>query len=208
MTDYYDYGVTLSEGQMKKIFTAHNKGTGFVIKLKKENLHGTHKLPLTQTQINRIKTAKTGMQLKLSESQLKHMEKTGGFLPLAALIPIIAGALGAAGGLTGGIASAVTAARSNAEQARHHRAIEEMNLVELNKASAATGSGIVSDVVGKIPLLGSFLAPLLQKIGLGIKDAKQLNKCECELKKSGYGLYLGPPRHEGTGVFLGPPPLN
>jgi len=190
MTKYHDYGVTLSQGQKKKILNAHRNGTGVVIKLKKDNMQGPHKLPLTQTQINRIKKAKNGTQLTLSEVQLKHMEKIGGFLPLLTLIPLVAGAIGAAGGLTGGIASAVSAAKANNEQARHNRAIEEITRTESSKAGAATGSGI---------------APFLQKFGLGIRDAEVLNKCECELRKIGYGLYLGPPRHEGSGVFLGPP---
>ena len=199
MTKYHDYGVTLSQGQKKKILNAHRNGTGVVIKLKKDNMQGPHKLPLTQTQINRIKKAKNGTQLTLSEAQLKHMEKIGGFLPLLTLIPLVAGAIGAAGGLTGGIASAVSAAKANNEQARHNRAIEEITRTELSKAGAATGSGI--------PLLGSILAPFLQKFGLGIRDAEVLNKCECELRKIGYGLYLGPPRQEGSGVFLGLPPI-
>ena len=142
-------------------------------------MQGTHKLPLTRTQINRIKKSKNGIQLRLSASQLKHMEKTGGFLPLAALIPIIAGAVGAAGGLTGGIATAVSSAKSNAEQIRHNRAIEDITKTVLNKST-----------------------------GSGMRCAKLLNKCECALKKNGYGLYLGPPRQAGSGLFLGPPSLT
>ena len=78
MTEYHQYGVTLSEGQAKKICNAHKKGTGVIIRLAKLNLQGDHKLPLTQTQINKIKKAKNGVQLNLSETQLKHMEKNGG----------------------------------------------------------------------------------------------------------------------------------
>src|SRR5277367_2868109 len=100
MTEYHDYGVTLSEGQAKKICNAHRKGTGVTIRLAKLNLQGDHKLPLTQTQINRIKKAKNGVQLNLSETQLKQLkqleqlEKNGEFLPLAALIPLIFGGIG------------------------------------------------------------------------------------------------------------------
>src|SRR5277367_2158545 len=154
MTEYHDYGVTLSEGQAKKICNAHRKGTGVTIRLTKLNLQGDHKLPLTQTQINKIKKAKNGVQLKLSETQLKQLkqlEKNGGFLPLAALIPLIFGGIGAAGG----ISSAVSAVKSNAEQARHNRTVEEQ---------LKAGSGVVSDTVGKIPILGTFLVPLLQKL--------------------------------------------
>ena len=82
MTEYHSYGVNLREGQAKKIVTAHKKGTGITIELSRNNLDGVHKLPLTSTQINKIKKSKNGVRLKLSETQLKHMEKTGGFLPL------------------------------------------------------------------------------------------------------------------------------
>jgi hypothetical protein len=198
MTEYHEYGVNLSSLQAKKIWSANVNGTGTTIRLSKNNLTGNHKLPLTQTQINKIKRSKTGVQLHLSQFQLKHMEKTGGFLPLAALIPLIISGIGAAGGVAGGVASAVSAAKSNAEQARHNRAIEQ----ELKG-----GSGVVSDFVGKIPVLGSFLGSLLQRIGLGINDINKIKKggCVCfdkyKIKRVGSGLYLGP---QGEGIFLGP----
>ena len=198
MTEYHQYGVNLSEGQEKTIHDACKKGTGATIRLTKLNLHGDFKLPLTQTQINKIKKAKNGVQLNLSETQLKHMEKTGGFIPLLTLIPIIASALGAAGGLAGGISSAVSASKSNAEQARHNRAVEEQ---------LKAGSGVVSDTVGKIPILGAILGPLMQKLGLGIEDCNKIKNggCVCrdgyKIKQHGSGLYLEP---EGSGLFLGP----
>jgi hypothetical protein len=200
MPDYHNFGVNLSKGQAKKIYDASNKEESVTIRLSKNDLNGNINLPLTQTQINKIKKAKNGVELNLSVSQLKHMEKTGGFIPLLTLIPIIASALGAAGGVAGGVASAVSSAKANAEQARHNRAIEEQ---------LKSGSGVVSDFVGNIPLLGNFLGPLLQKIGLGLnsKDIKKLNsgKCVCcnglEIRKIGNGLYLGP---QGEGLFLGP----
>src|SRR6476469_3179402 len=104
MTEYHQYGVNLSRAQVKKICYAYKKETGATIKLVKLNLQGEHMLPLTQTQINKIKKAKNGVQLNLSETQLKHLEtkeKNGGFLPLLTLIPIIASALSAAGELAG-----------------------------------------------------------------------------------------------------------
>ena len=203
MTEYQKYGVNLSKVQAQKIVIAHKKATGASIRLSNSNLHGDHKLPLTQTQINKIKKAKHGVQLELSETQLKHMEKTGGFLPLAALIPLIISGIGAAGGVAGSIASAVSSAKNNAEQLRHNRAIEEQ------LKSGATGAGVVSDLAGKIPLLGSYLQPLLQKIGLGIKDINKIKNgrciCHdlCQIKRIGSGIYLGP---EGEGLFLAPPP--
>jgi hypothetical protein len=191
--------VNLTKGQAEKLWNAHKKGIGTSIELSKNDLKGNYKLPLTKTQINRIKNAQTGVRLQMSEAQLKHMEKTGGFLPLAALIPLIISGIGAAGGVAGGIANAVSAARSNAEQARHNRSIEEQ---------LKSGSGVVSDFVGKVPLIGNFLGPLLQKIGLGVKDLNKISRggCVChggyEIKRVGSGLYLGPA--VGKGIFLGP----
>ena len=207
MGDYKNYGVKLTTAQAKKIMTAHKNKTSITIRLSKSNLHGDYKLPLTQTQINKITGAKNGVQIKLSETQLKHMEKTGGFIPLLTLIPIIASALGAAGGVAGGIASAVNSSKANTEQERHNRAIEGALAKEGSGACGASGSGVVSDFAGKIPVLGHFLKPLLEKIGLGIGDIKKISKgaCVChngyKIKQMGSGLYLEP---HGEGLFLEP----
>jgi hypothetical protein len=163
--------------------------------LKKDDLHGDFKLPLTQTQLNRINKVKTGIQLTLSETQLAHMKKTGGFIPILALI---ASALGAAGGIAGGVASAVNSSKANAELGRHNRVIEEQ---------LKSGSGVVSDVVGKVPVIGKVLAPLLAKIGLGNGDINKIKRggCVCldgiDIKRYGDGIFLGP---QGSGLFLGP----
>ena len=190
---YTQHGVNLSPEQAKKIMSAHNKGTGTTIKLSKTNLQGNYLLPLTRSQLNKINSATKGITLTLSKSQLKHMEKTGGFIPLLTLIPIIASALGAAGGVAGGVASAVNSAKANAEQARHNRAVEQ----ELAKS----GSGVVSNFVGNIPLLGGIFKPLLERLGLGINDIDKLQKGDCiryngfEMKKVGKGLFLSPDPH-------------
>src|SRR6476661_7492872 len=204
MTEYHQYGVTLSDGQAKTIDDAHRNGTGVAIRLTKVNLHGEHMLPLTQTQINKIKKAKNGVQLNLSETQLKHLEtqeKNGGFLHLLTLITIIASDIGDAGG----ISSAVSTFQGNAEKARHNRAVEDHNRAVEEQLKA--GSGIVSDTVGKIPILGAILGPLMQKLGLGIEDCNKIKNggCVCrdgyKIKQHGSGLYLEP---EGSGLFLGP----
>src|SRR5271169_5140953 len=111
MTDYHVYGLALSKNQIQKIATAAKKQHEVKIRLSKNNLNGNHKLPLTQRQINRIKKTKTGIDLLLSVSQLQHLEKTGGFIPLLALLLAIFGGLGAAG-LAVGIANAVSIAKN------------------------------------------------------------------------------------------------
>ena len=202
------YGLNLSKGQIEKIALAVKKHREVKIRLSKNNLQGNHKLPLTQKQITKIKKSKTGIDLELSASQLRHLEKSGGFLPLLALIPAIMGGLGAAGGLAGGIASAVSAAKNaqaavaaQAEMERHNQEIE---------AQLKTGNGVVSEVVGKVPVIGAILKPLLDQLGLGLKARNSLMQGGCVkcgkglyLKPYGKGLFLGP---RGGGLFLGPPP--
>ena len=182
------HGVNLTTFQIKKMIDASKKEREVKLRIPFSSLHGEHRLPLTTRQLNKINKSKSGVDLTLSATQLKHLEKNGGFLPLLALIPAIMGGIGAAGGLAGGIASAVNAAKNaNAamlvqkETERHNRAIEEQ-----------LGKGIVANVA-------THLKTLLEKIGLG--------KCECEKLLNGQvhhlggGLYLRP---YGSGLYLGP----
>jgi wobble nucleotide-excising tRNase len=199
MTEYYLHGMSLTNGQIKKILTSANKHESVKIRLSRANFTGDHKLPLTRTQINQLSTTKTGFILKLSYAQIKHINDIvsnirkkyhGGFIPLLALIPIIASALGAAGGLAGGVASAVSAsnnakaaAAAQAELERHNREVE---------SQLKAGSGVAS-------IIGNLLKPLLQKLGLGIKDYNRIIKGGCV--KCGKGLYLKP---YGSGLYIGP----
>ena len=200
-------GLCLTDGQIKKIINAANKRTSVTIRLSKKNLDGSHKFPLTQSQINRIdkaRNASTGLNLKLAYAQIKHvkkmilqLKKTGGVLPLLTLIPIIASALGAAGGIAGGISSAVSAANNvkaasaaQAETERHNREVEKQ---------LKSGEGMFSEYAGKVPVIGDYLKPLLQKLGLGVSDYNKIVNGGCV--KCGKGLYLKP---FGAGLYLGP----
>jgi hypothetical protein len=207
MTEYHMHGLTLSKTQVSKIVNAAKKQDSVTIRLANNSLQGNHKLPLTETQVTQINKANKlnkGIDIKVSAMQLQHLEKTGGLLPLLALLPLIFGGLGAAGGVAGGVAGAVSAgnnakaaAAAQAETERHNREVE---------AQLKTGAGIVSDFVGKTPLIGSFLKPLLQKIGLGIKDCNKVMNggCVCLRKargQTGKGLYMRP---HGAGLYIGP----
>jgi len=217
MTEYHMHGLTLSKAQANKIISAFKKQDSAVIRLTNSSLQGNHKLPLTETQvmqINKANKVNRGMDLKLSAAQLQHLEKTGGLLPLLALLPLILGGLGAAGGVAGGVASAVSAANNakaaaaaQAETERHNREVE---------AQLKTGAGVVSDArnrtgaIGKAPLTGSFLKSLLQKIGLGHNDYNNIMNggCICLRKprgQTGKGLYMRP---YGGGLYIGPQPAS
>jgi len=73
---YEDFGVNLSKAQIRKLYDTHKKKVGATIRITKKNVHRDHKFPLTKTQITRIKKSKTGLDLNLSATQLKHLEKT------------------------------------------------------------------------------------------------------------------------------------
>ena len=156
MTNYTPYGVTLTKGQIQKLKNTYDSDTDATLRISKKDLSGPNKLPLTQTQINKIRKATTGVQLCISKSQLEHMEKHGGFLPLLALIPAIAAAAAGVGGLAGGISSAVNSTRQTNEQVRHNKEVEKQ-----------LGSGLLSDAVAPIPIAGKMLSNVLKKFGLG-----------------------------------------
>ena len=75
MTEYQEHGLNITKSQLKKILTAGEKKTTVTIRISKKNLHGDHKLLLTKTQINKINKATSGIDLKLSISQIKKIHK-------------------------------------------------------------------------------------------------------------------------------------
>ena len=214
---YISHGLNLTDNQLEKIIRASQNKQGVVVRITKDNLNGNlHKIPLTRTQINRITKAKNGLNLFLSSSQLKYLEKSGGLLPLLALLPLIFAGLGAAGGVAGGVASAVSSAKNAsaaaaqiAEMERHNREIESQlksgaNAVN-NIAGAGVGSGIISDAASRIPVVGPFIVPILKRLGLGLADINTITKGGCvscngiSLKTVGGGLFI----ETGKGMNLG-----
>lgn len=190
MTQYIDIKINLTEKQIKKLKKAADSDRNTTLKIPYDSLRdGCISLPLTNRQINLInkkKAAKKGIQLTLSKTQLKHMDKaTGGFLPLlAALIPA---AIGAAGGLAGGIATAVNSTKQTNNQIEHNRQVEKI------LKDQVSGSGL-SDIVKPIPVVGKMLSSILkEKFGLG--------GCVTGIKgvRWGNGLYL---ERKGEGLFL------
>jgi len=168
MTEYYMYGLSLADGQIKKIISSANKHESVTIRLSRDNFTGKHKLLLTKAQIDRLHRAKTGVNLTLSYSQIKNIndivssiqKNHDGIIPLLALIPIIASALGAAGGVASSVSAsnnAKAAATAQAELERHNGEVE---------AQLKTGSGVISDYAGKTPMIGNLFKPILQKLGL------------------------------------------
>ena len=130
------------------------------------------------------------MNFLLSSSQLKYLEKSGGLLPLLALLQMIFAGLGAARGATGGVASAVSydknasaAAAQIAEMERHNREIESQLKSGANAAKYSSGSGvgngIVSDAASKIPVVVPFIVPILKGLDLDLADINTTIKGGC-----------------------------
>ena len=225
---YISHGLNLTDNQLEKIIRASQNEQGVVVRITKNNPdRNLHKIPLTQTQINRITKATNGLHLFQSSSQLKYLEKSGG-LPLLALLPLIFAGFGAAGGVAGGVASAVSSAKNAsaaaaqiAETERHNREIESQLKSGANGANNSSGSGvgngIVPDTASKIPVVGPFIVPILKKLGLGSADINIITKGGCVscngicLKTVGGGLFietgerlnLGTQNVSSDGLFLG-----
>ena len=209
---YYQTKFTLSKNQLQKIARAIQDNSEITLRLSKDNANPQgYGLPLTQTQINKLNDGNVH-DLKFSSAQMKFISskiknhpdvKNGGFLPLAALIPIIATVLGGLGSVAGTIASTVQKGQANSEIERHNRELEnqlksgagyDKIIKDYNKLAGKGysrneiikslnmqyGSGVVSDFLSKIPILGNLLSPITNMIGLGLKVSK----------KKGKGLYL------------------
>ena len=111
---YTEFPLALTDAQLEKFLRAAQNHQGTVIRLTENNIreNAPHKIPLTKTQIAKIIKTKHGFNLNLSAAQLKYLEKSGGFLPLLALLPLIFGGLAAAGGVAGGVATAVSSTKN------------------------------------------------------------------------------------------------
>ena len=213
---YYQTKFSLTKNQLQKIATAVHDNTEITLRLSKTNYNQQgFNLPLTHTQINKLNDGNVH-DLKFSLTQMKYIKnkikkhpdvKNGGFLPLAALIPIVATVLGGLGSVAGTVASTVQKSQANSEIERHNRELEnqlksgtgcDKLIKHYNKLAKKGhskdeivkllenkfGTGVVSDFLSKIPILGNLLAPITNMIGLGLKSAKGL------YLKSGNGLRL------------------
>ena len=183
---YAIHKFNLTQSQINHLEKAlvNNKPTTLTITVK--NLNGSHPLPVTEAEMKHIsnclgdRTSVAVIKISLSKKKLQFIKDNasgheGGFLPLLSLIPLIAGGIGAAGGVASGIASAVQAANTNknekaklVEQERHNREVE---------SNLKSGEGLDT---------------------IGVTDCPN---CGCTLKvkaKEGKGLYLKP--YSGSGL--------
>lgn len=75
MSSYQSHSFKLSPAQVKKLAKCDK------VRIKYENLNGSHPVSLTQTQLKKVKKSmelKKGMDLQLTPKQVKHNVKVGG----------------------------------------------------------------------------------------------------------------------------------
>ena len=80
MTQYFPYGVKLSQGQMQKLSRAYTTRSPVTLRLDKSDLKGNNELMLTKTQIKRIQKAmkmNKGVEIKISKTQIRKVIKHG-----------------------------------------------------------------------------------------------------------------------------------
>ena len=80
---YVQYEVNLSTGQKEKLAKALSNKSAVTIRLTKGDLTGSDELMLTKTQLKRIQKAMnngTGVDLKISKTQISHLVQEGGSL--------------------------------------------------------------------------------------------------------------------------------
>ena len=83
MTTYLEYHVNLSNGQKENLAKAMKTGSELTLRLKNNQLSGRDELMLTKTQLNKIQKAvknKTGVDIKISKTQIRRSVKQGGSL--------------------------------------------------------------------------------------------------------------------------------
>ena len=90
MANYFEYGVTLTDGQKSKLASAILNKSPLTLRLKHSHLRGSDELMLTKRQIDKIGKSLangTGSDIKISKTQIRHSVKHGGnlFSSLASL---------------------------------------------------------------------------------------------------------------------------
>ena len=83
MTQYFEYGVKLSDNQKRNLASAMNSKSPLTLRLKHGNLTGNDELMLTKTQLKRIQKSLnngTGADIKISKTQIRKVAKQGGSL--------------------------------------------------------------------------------------------------------------------------------
>ena len=110
---------------------------------------------LGKKEIQKLKPAFTSLEALLESTrpkihQAKQDRKEGGILPLAALLPLIFGGITAAGGVAGGVATAVTKSNDSKELVRHHAEMERIAKEKKGQGFSEDGDADDEDEIEEI----------------------------------------------------------
>ena len=180
MTNYIEYGVTLTDGQKSKLASAIRNKSPLTLWLKHSHLRGSDELLLTKKQITKIKKSLangTGSDIKISKTQIRKSVKHGGNL-FSSLASLGAKVLPYA---IKGISKAVPALATGAATA--------LGELGINKIF---GKGITIP-----PEFFPMLPPLVREFTKS--QVNQINKAY----QSGGRLVIKPTRRQIEGGFLG-----
>lgn len=185
---YVNHKFNLTNNQINKIGRSLHNGISISMKIKKDQYHGKHPLPLTLTELNKIKDGEPEIILHLSQKKLNHIKNNhdGGFLPLLSLIPLVLGGLGAAGGIAGGIATAVSGAKTNSNESSRNEEEKRHNIIMEEEAKRISGSG-----------MGTTKEMIHSKNTVGVTSCPSCGSGLVLKARRGKGLYLRP--YNGTG---------
>ena len=190
---YHAVKLNLTKAQQSKLRNGHT------IQLKPEHMRSSsHTVYLTQQQINRMKKAlemKKGMRLTMSPTQHKHNRlHGGGFWDMlksgaSAILknPTVQNmasnllkdgahwALNKAGSAIQNKTGFDTSGITNFAKSHVGNLADAIVDKTLSAASKhLSGSGVVSNVLGSIPIIGSFLGPIASMFGGKMSNAKAL----------------------------------
>ena len=83
MTQYYSYGVNLSQGQKTRLVKAIQNNSAITLRLANNELAGSDEMMLTKTQIKKVQKAKpngVGSDVKISKAQVRKAVQHGACL--------------------------------------------------------------------------------------------------------------------------------
>ena len=222
--DNYDYDIDvikfileMAKQNTTGTFTIHGEKYK-VTKTMLNKLNKTHKdksggfLPILPILAGLVAGGVGAMGLKRVMENKKQLDeiknKSGGILPLAALIPLILGGISTVGGVAGGVASGVKAANDKRFQEEEAKRDIEHKQKQLEILKTAKGSGVLTDAAKKLEDTGSNIKGFFDNIGAKFRPAiskifTKLGKdFDIQEKKDGSGLFLEIRPKVGSGIFL------
>ena len=180
MTQYFEYGVKLSDNQKRSLASAMNSKSPLTLRIKNTNLTGNDELMLTKTQLKRIQKSLnngTGADIKISKTQIRKVAKQGGNL-FSTLASLGARVLPFA---VKGLTKAVPALATGAVSALGSLGIDKI---------FGKGMHIPNEFFPMLPSIASIFSP---------KQIDMINKAF----QNGNKLVIKPTRKQMNGGFLG-----